>query len=83
MGTSLGGLSALEAILPCLPAGFGVPVAVVQHRSVESGEMLLRILRRYSALRVREPNDKECIEAGCVYIAPPDYHLLIEGRPSP
>lgn len=80
MGTSLGGLSALERILSDLPGEFPLPLAVVQHRSVESGEAMLHILRAYSALPIREPNDKEPIRPGYVYIAPADYHLLIEAE---
>ena len=77
MGMSLGGLNALERVLSDLPADFPLPIAIVQHRSVDSQETMLTILRPYSALPISEPNDKEPICAGRVYIAPPDYHLLV------
>ena len=78
IGTSLGGLVALERLLEGLPGSFPVPIAVVQHRSVSSGEGLATTLQTHSALRVREPMDKEPIRPGWVYLAPADYHLLVE-----
>lgn len=78
IGTSTGGLMALEILLLGLPAGFPLPVVIVQHRSVDSGEMLSTMLRRNSVLPVREPQDKEDILPGHVYLAPPDYHLLVD-----
>ena len=78
IGTSLGGLSALEVILEGLDSGFPTPIATVMHRSVDSGQALSSVLRRHSALRIREPQDKEEIRSGAVYIAPADYHLIVE-----
>jgi two-component system, chemotaxis family, protein-glutamate methylesterase/glutaminase len=77
VGTSLGGLVALNALLRDLPVDFALPIAVVQHRSVESNT-LLRELRRHSPVRIEEPSDKDPIRPACVYIAPADYHLLVE-----
>jgi two-component system, chemotaxis family, protein-glutamate methylesterase/glutaminase len=79
VGTSLGGLTALQVLLSSLPAGFSAPIAIVQHRSVDSQDGMLTFLRRYTPLPVREPKDKEPVVSGQVYIAPPDYHLMIEG----
>ncbi|HZT42602.1 MAG TPA: chemotaxis protein CheB [Chthonomonadaceae bacterium] len=78
VGTSMGGLAALERLLAGLPPAFPLPLAVVQHRRAGSNGMLATLLRRCCALPVREPHDKEKIEAGRVYLAPADYHLLIE-----
>jgi two-component system chemotaxis response regulator CheB len=80
MGTSLGGLNALAAILGDLPASTGVPIAVVQHRGVSPDSSLASLLARRSALRVVDAEDKMPLEAGTAYLAPPDYHLLIEAR---
>lgn len=80
IGCSLGGLTALEQVLSGLPHDFQTPIAIVMHRSVHSTEGLVHLLRKYSALRVKEPLDKEAIQAGNVYIAPPDYHLMVEGE---
>lgn len=79
VGVSLGGLAALETILGALPKDWCVPVAVAQHRAADSTEALVQALRRHTRLKVREPEDKEPIRPGYVYIAPADYHLLIEG----
>jgi len=78
IGTSLGGLTALEAVLTALPRDFPLPVAVVQHRSTDSGTTYVRVLQRHAALKVREPEDKEPIQPGYLYVAPPDYHLMVE-----
>lgn len=78
IGCSMGGLTALEQILSRLPDDFRAPVAVVIHRSAKSTGGLVQLLRRYSALRIKEPSDKEAIQPGHIYIAPADYHLLVE-----
>lgn len=77
VGTSYGGLSALQVLLPALAKDFGMPVVVVQHRGKDS-DNLCEFLQRHSALPLSEPNDKEAIAPGRVYLAPRDYHLLIE-----
>lgn len=79
IGVSLGGLAALEAILSALPKQWCIPLVVAQHRSAESTEALVQALRRHTRLKVREPEDKEPIRQGYVYVAAPDYHLLVDG----
>jgi two-component system chemotaxis response regulator CheB len=78
MGTSLGGLHALEEICSRLPEGFPLPVAIVQHRDKHSDDALREFLQGRSALPVVEVEDKEPIMAGRMYLAPPDYHLLVD-----
>lgn len=80
VGTSLGGLAALEQLLAGLPSRFPWPVVIVQHRSRYSESTLADLLQRHTALRVREPVDKEELQPGHAYLAPADYHLLIDGR---
>ena len=77
VGTSYGGLAALQVLLPALARDFPLPVVVVQHRGKDS-DNLCEFLRRHSVLPLSEPNDKEAIAPGRVYLAPRDYHLLIE-----
>ncbi|HEY1403265.1 MAG TPA: chemotaxis protein CheB [Pyrinomonadaceae bacterium] len=77
VGTSYGGLSALQIVLPALARDFPLPVVVVQHRGKDS-DNLCEFLQRHSALPLSEPNDKEAIAPGRVYLAPRDYHLMIE-----
>jgi len=78
IGTSLGGLHALRLVLEGLTPGFPRAVAIVQHRvkSAESG--LCGLLQRNCAIPILEPEDKEPLMSGRVYLAPADYHLLVE-----
>ncbi len=78
IGTSLGGLHALQVLLNLLPKSFPVPVAIVQHRHKGSDEILRALLQNYSRLIVKETQDKEDILPGFVYLAPANYHLLVE-----
>jgi two-component system chemotaxis response regulator CheB len=79
IGASWGGLHAIETVLSGLPKPFATPIAIAQHRAVDSGSgALSRVLSLRSGLDVREAGDKEPIEPGSVYLAPPDYHLLVE-----
>lgn len=77
VGTSAGGLRALEKILGALPPTFGVPIAVVQHRSRES-ELMASVMRSLVEIPIVEAEDKLSVRAPGVYLAPPDYHLLLE-----
>ncbi len=78
MGASAGGLRALETVLGGLPRGFPVPIVTVQHRSRESSDAYADILGRSVKLPVREIEDDDVLRAPGVYLAPPDYHVLIE-----
>ncbi|MFN2515786.1 MAG: chemotaxis protein CheB [Pyrinomonadaceae bacterium] len=80
LGTSTGGLKALQILLAGLPEEFPLPVAIVQHRGKDSESGLCDFLRQSSSLPVTEPEDKEPVLPGHVYLAPRDYHLLIENR---
>jgi two-component system chemotaxis response regulator CheB len=81
LGGSLGGTRALRAILGALPPDFPETIAIALHRArqSEADDMLVHILQQDCALPVSEPVDKEPIAAAHVYVAPPDYHLLVEG----
>jgi two-component system chemotaxis response regulator CheB len=57
-----------------------LPVVIVQHRSRDSELGLCEFLRQESKLPLSEPEDKERILPGHVYLAPRDYHLLIDNR---
>jgi two-component system chemotaxis response regulator CheB len=78
VGTSLGGLHALEVLLAGFPRDFPASVAVVQHRHKDSENRLSFFLQQHSALPLKEPEDKEAIIPGYIYLAPADYHLLVE-----
>jgi len=78
VGTSWGGLSALNQLIGELPKDFGIPVVAVQHRHRESGHLLAALLQDRTPLEVCEVEDKTPITRGTVYVAPADYHLLVE-----
>jgi two-component system chemotaxis response regulator CheB len=78
IGTSLGGLSALKTLLGALPQDFSAALAIVQHRHRESDPGLGTFLQQFTVLPVHEVEDKERIQPGHVYLAPADYHLLVE-----
>jgi two-component system chemotaxis response regulator CheB len=78
IGASAGGVEALAVLLPALPAAFRPSVFIVLHLPRERPSLLVEIFERRCALPVREAEDKEPIEPGTVYFAPPDYHVLLE-----
>lgn len=78
MGASLGGMSALKTILQGLAANFPAPIAVVQHRHKASDNVMVHALQVSSALSIREVEDKDEVLPGWVYLAPANYHLLVE-----
>lgn len=78
MGTSAGGLQALTVLLEALPADFPLPIMLVQHRAKQSYHLLEEVLQRRCKIQVKQADEKEVIQKGIVYVAPPDYHLLVE-----
>ncbi len=78
IGTSLGGFQALRIILKELPKDFLLPIVIVQHRDKNSSEPLSVYLQNYCDLEVIEVCDKDEILPGHVYVAPANYHLLID-----
>ena len=78
IGASAGGVDAVATLLGALPRTFGAAVAVVIHVPPANDNLLVRVLEPRCALPVREAGDKEALETGNVYVAPPGYHLLIE-----
>ena len=81
IGTSYGGLYALMDLLGAMTTDFACPIAVVQHRTSDSEDeqRLGEVLSRYSALPVRDAEHGEPIGPPGVYLAPGDYHLMVEG----
>jgi two-component system chemotaxis response regulator CheB len=79
IGASWGGMRAIGIVLEALPEGFEPPVVVVQHRGPSHDDGLLeRVLARHSQLEVVVVTDKEPLLPGRVYVAPADYHLIVE-----
>lgn len=78
IGASAGALEALSAILPPLPENYPLPIMIVVHVPPDKKSVLSEILQSKCKLKVKEAQDKEPLQGGVVYIAPPDYHLLVE-----
>ena len=78
VGASAGAIEALGAFLPGLPADFAAPVLIVIHVPPDGRSRMAEVLQTHCALNVKEAEDKEPAQAGAVYLAPPDYHLLVE-----
>lgn len=79
IGASWGGLHAVGTLLEGLVSAVDATIVVVQHRGPQSQRGLLELLlQEHVDRRVSEPEDKEPIERSHVYVAPADYHLLVE-----
>jgi two-component system chemotaxis response regulator CheB len=78
IGASAGAIETLRIVLPSLPRPFGAAVLLVIHMPANGESVLAEVLARQCKLAVREATDKEKIEEGTLYIAPPGYHLLVE-----
>ncbi|MBF0117548.1 MAG: chemotaxis protein CheB [Desulfobacterales bacterium] len=78
IGVSAGGLNALKTILPTLPHDFKIPVIIVQHEHASSDDFLAHYLNDRCMLTVIQADEKIKISSGNVYLAPPNYHLLVE-----
>lgn len=78
IGSSTGGMDALRTILEVLPKNFSVPILVAQHISPHSDNYLAKFLDNACKVSVKEAEEKEKAIPGYVYLAPPNYHLLVE-----
>jgi two-component system, chemotaxis family, protein-glutamate methylesterase/glutaminase len=81
IGCSAGGVDALCQLLPALDAECGIAVFVVVHLPRERPSRLVEVFSTKCQLAVLEAEDKQPVEAGAVYFAPPDYHLLLDSGP--
>lgn len=80
IGASAGALEALSVLLPALPADYPLPIFVIVHMPPDKPSVLAEIFGAKCQLRAIEAEDKEPIEPGVVYFAPPNYHMLFEGK---
>src|SRR5687767_13350258 len=78
IGASAGGVQALSELVRALPANLPAAAFIVLHISANAPSYLPVILAREAKIRVDHAIDREAIEHGRVYVAPPDQHLLIE-----
>ena len=80
IAASADGLKALIEILSALPFNFPVPIVIVKHISPKYPSFLTEILNRHTSLTVKHAEDGEKLHQSVVYIAPPDYHLLVKAN---
>lgn len=78
IGVSSGGLQALSLLLGRMPADLPLALLIVQHLGADSGDGFARLLDHRCALHVKEADEGEMIRPGVAYLAPPNYHLLVE-----
>lgn len=82
IGASAGGILALTKVLPTIEPPFNIPIIIVLHLAPTRSSLLSEIFQKKVSLPIKEANEKEYIQAGTVYFAPPGYHLLIENDES-
>lgn len=78
IGVSTGGPNALAEVIPMLPKDFPLPVFVVQHMPPMFTRLLAERLQSQSKVKVVEAQEGMRVTAGCVYIAPGDYHMVLK-----
>lgn len=78
LGGSSGGIDAVLQIIKGLTPEFSLPIIVVMHQIRSSRSSLPEIIQSRTKLKVKEPEDKEKILLKHVYVAPPDYHIMVE-----
>lgn len=78
VGASLGGVMTISQLLQRLIPAFSIPIAIVQHCHADPQSHMLEFLQQHTSLSVKEVEDKDIITAGQVYLAPANYHLLVE-----
>ena len=77
LAASAGGLTALIQVLAGLPSTFPAAIAIVQHLDPRHRSLMAEILSRRTSLHVKEAEEGEMLQAGTVYVAPPNRHLLV------
>src|SRR4051812_23570384 len=77
IGGSAGGVEALSKLVGALPGDLAAAIAVVLHVAPSGTSVLPAILNRSGELRVRSAGDGDEVRPGCVYVAPPDHHLVV------
>lgn len=74
----MGGVEALKVVLGRLPKDFSLPIIIVHHTSPDAGSELANLLDAQCAIRVKEADEAEQLLPGTAYLAPPNYHVLVE-----
>ena len=80
IGCSWGGFKGLREIFQAFPADFPVPIVVAQHRMAQAEDGLDASMQSASRLPIEDVTDKEPLLGGAIYLAPSDYHTMVEGK---
>lgn len=80
IGGSAGSLKVIIEVLPHLSRNLSFPIIIVLHRKGTTDSSLSDLLKIKSGLKVVEAEEKDKLLPGVIYLAPPDYHLLIENE---
>ncbi len=78
IGASAGAFDALTKVFSRLPRSFPLPMIVVVHLPADRKSIMAGLLSAKCEIEVREAEEKDVLKAGTAYLAPPDYHLLVE-----
>jgi two-component system chemotaxis response regulator CheB len=78
IGISTGGVETLKELLRALPKDISLPILIVQHISPDSGSGIANLLDDVCNIHVKEADEQELPAGGTVYLAPANYHLLVE-----
>ncbi len=78
IGGSAGSLQVIHQIVGALPKNFPVPVVIVLHRLKNVVSEMQGILSQHTNKKIVEPDDKSPVNDHCIYLAPQNYHLLLE-----
>lgn len=78
LGASAGGMTVVRDLVTSLPMDFSMALLIVQHIGDSSDGGWARLLNDRSQVTVKEADEKETVTAGTVYLAPANYHLLVE-----
>lgn len=77
IAASAGGLNAISTVLQGLPAHFPAAIVIVQHLDPRQRSLMADILSRRTPLTVKQAEERDVLQPGNVYIAPPNRHLLV------
>lgn len=78
IGTSSGGFEFIKQIISGLSKDFQIPIIIVQHLHQNSNGEWIKLLDTFTALKIKEAEEKESIQPGYIYCSPANYHLMIE-----
>lgn len=78
VGGSAGSLDVILTFIPKLRTDLPFAILLVLHRKSNASSVLIDLLAAKTPLPVKEAEEKEPLLAGKIYLAPPDYHLLVE-----